>query len=195
MVRSGVRSLRIAGSFMFSGVARTTPGVDHLFVRLAAQAGRRGPDAVVPHAEGVLEHEALELLFLQRLDEFFRRIESDLDNPAGEPVVFEGPQAAEGRRLVRGEDRVDVGKTGEEVLGRLVGRLRGDAGVLVVREDRDSRKPRLDGLEESVLALPAALDALDDADQDNVSAAPEQRADVFRSQPPPLRLSVETYET
>ena len=93
---------------MFSGRHHDDPGVDDLRDALAAEVGDHGLDAEVAHLHRVLEDEAEDVAVPEPLDELGRAVEADELHLAGEPGFLEGPQDAEGARLVGGEDALDV---------------------------------------------------------------------------------------
>src|SRR5688572_12978500 len=141
----------------------------------------------VAHADRVLEDEPLDLALLHRLDERLARVEADVLHLAREPRILEGPEHPERRRLVRGEDALDlVPEAREEVLGGLVGSLRGRTAVEVGADELDPRVLLLQGVEEALLPLHGALRALGVAKEDRLALSPEHLAQPPRPEDAPL---------
>jgi hypothetical protein len=160
--------------------------VDVFLVWLSPQVGHGCLHAVIAHPDRVLEDQAGELTFFHGLDELLGCIKPGVDDLSGQTLVLERPQAAKRGRFVRDENRVHFVKTGQKIFRRLIGRLRGDPAILIVRKDRDPGEFRADRLEKSFLALPVALHALDDPEEDQVPPAPHERADSLGGEHAPL---------
>ena len=99
---------------------------------------------------------------------------------------FQGPQHAEGARLVGAEDPVDLSPVARhQALGLLLGRVGGRAGVLGVREVGDLGEFLGEGVGEALLALLGAIRADRIPEQDDLPLAVQELAQPWAASTPP----------
>ena len=88
---------------------------------------------------GILHDEAVDLALAERFDQLLAGVEADEPDLAASSGGVERAQHAEGGGLVRAEDALYRGVSGQQVLGGRISGLGGGAAVLVRRDDPDAR--------------------------------------------------------
>ncbi len=136
----GASSGLIAGSFMFSGVATTSPVLIRFFHLAAFKMVDHGLHGQVAHVHGVLQGDALDFVFGECLHDPLVGVEADKDNLAGHAGLFQRFERAGGVRFANGEQRIDfVTVLAQHLLGLVEGRLRRVAAVLIGRRESSDR--------------------------------------------------------
>src|ERR1700682_5082554 len=154
-------------------------GCDALRHALAEEVIDEGLHSELAHAEGVLDHDAVELAVVHGLHEYVAGVEAEEADLAGLAGVLEREQGAGGGRFIGSEEAGGVAAVAiEEVLRRALRRVARGAGVLVRGDQLDALMLR-NGVDESFLALLGAEHSLLIAKQEDLSFASQEAAHLL----------------